>query len=288
MDKMRLAVLVVAVVVIAAVLAMTRAPTSEGGKATVIISTNYGAEVILKKEVGAGQSALDALKSVANVSTSYGGEFVTGINGINSNPAEKKDWFYYINGFLANVGAKDYVLRDGDVMRWDYHSWGNTPIITAELEDFPAMFTKGYGGSVKETIVAYDPEHREMGERIANYLRSNGASVVLKPADSVGEERERDNVIIVGQNSSLFTEINNNSALPLPFRMIRGEVVDWHGFHYSGAYAEMIQSPFNPRGTQACENVVLIIAGNDENMEKCVDALLDGDAGFWVLVGERK
>ncbi len=283
MNLLRVAVAVAAISILVALLVWYPQPQRDEGEAKIIISLNFGQEVLKERTVKAGQSALEALKEVANVSTSYGGGFVSGIDGINSDPSEKKDWFYYINGFLANVGAKDYVLRDGDVMRWDYHAWGDTGMLTAELADFPAMFTRGYGGEVRKTIVAYDPQHGAEARRMADYLQARGVHVSLIPADEVGEEKKVENIIVVGQNSTLFSEINS-MQVDMPFRMVNGRIVDWKGNTYEGAYAEAIQSPFNPKGNWACENIVLVIAGDDLN--GCIETLLSGKAGFWVLVGD--
>jgi len=64
------------------------------------------------------------------VTTAYGGGFLIGINGIKSQwtdvPASQRqpvDWFLYINGQQAPVGASSIVPRPGDVDTWDYHSW---------------------------------------------------------------------------------------------------------------------------------------------------------------------
>jgi hypothetical protein len=92
----------------------------------VIVSQNFSQELMLDKLVTLddGSTAMDALQRVANVETKYGGGFVVAINGVSSQyPEANKDWFFYINDTLMNVGAAAYILNDGDVEHWDFHEW---------------------------------------------------------------------------------------------------------------------------------------------------------------------
>lgn len=64
------------------------------------------------------------------VQTIDGGDFVVGINGILSQwtgvPVTERqpvDWFLYVNGKQAPVGASDIYPHSGDVDLWDYHRW---------------------------------------------------------------------------------------------------------------------------------------------------------------------
>ena len=40
-------------------------------------------------------------------------------------PAGERDWFYFINGKLADRGATEVRLHKGDVEWWDYRQWSN-------------------------------------------------------------------------------------------------------------------------------------------------------------------
>lgn len=64
------------------------------------------------------------------IQSSYSGGFVTAIDGIKSQwngvPVSQRqpvDWFLYVNGQQAPVGASSIVPRKGDVDNWDYHRW---------------------------------------------------------------------------------------------------------------------------------------------------------------------
>jgi len=283
MDVQRLAIAGVAIALVA-ILLYYHPSVQDNGRVTVIISMDYGKQTLLVKETRSGISALEALKHIANVSTAYGGGFVKGINGIYSDPSQKKDWFYYINGYLANVGASKYILRDGDVMRWDYHKWGEEPFVTAELMDFPHMFTKGYGGNVKDTVILYDYKYKKEAENIGKFLTQKGAYVKIFEAKRYDGNYNK-NIILIGTESKIFWKINNNTEVDLPYR-VKGEgIVDWQGRFSRGAFAEILQSPLNPKGNWACENVMLIIAGSDEYLDDCVDALLKHHDSFWIYRG---
>ena len=97
----------------------------------LLVTQGNGEEVIFDQEVELPQDAtvMDILKGHLEVTSSYAGEFVEGINGLKSKRTglgqEPEDWFYYINGTSANVGAASYRLAPGDVVWWDYHSWGS-------------------------------------------------------------------------------------------------------------------------------------------------------------------
>jgi len=94
-----------------------------GGTATLKVTRDHGQHVYLVANVPAGLTAMQALERKADVKTSYGGRFVVSINGVAS--ATHRDWFYFINGSLADRGAAEVRLHKGDVEWWDYRRWTN-------------------------------------------------------------------------------------------------------------------------------------------------------------------
>ena len=92
-----------------------------GGHATLKVTRDHGRQVLLKANVPAGLTAMQALERKADVKTSYGGRFVVSIQGVSS--ASHRDWFYFINGKLADRGATEVRLHKGDVEWWDYRQW---------------------------------------------------------------------------------------------------------------------------------------------------------------------
>jgi hypothetical protein len=81
------------------------------------------------------------------VDTSYGGQFVNGINGVRStfggvSSASAADWFYWVDGVLADVGAADWKLKGGDTVWWDYHRWSGAMVLPATLDAFPVPWDR--------------------------------------------------------------------------------------------------------------------------------------------------
>ena len=60
--------------------------------------------------------------------------------------AAEHDWFYYVNGAEASVGAGDYGLSPGDVEQWDFHDWSATMHIPAIVGAYPEPFVHGLSG----------------------------------------------------------------------------------------------------------------------------------------------
>ena len=81
------------------------------------MSRDFGATVMVDALAPAKQG-LDVMRLLAEhatVDTSYGGQFVSGINGVRStfggvSRATAADWFYWVDGVMADVGADDWKL----------------------------------------------------------------------------------------------------------------------------------------------------------------------------------
>ena len=58
----------------------------------------------------------------------------------------QSDWFYFVNGIEASVGAADRTLSPGDVVQWDYRRWDATMHIPAIVGAYPEPFVRGAGG----------------------------------------------------------------------------------------------------------------------------------------------
>jgi Domain of unknown function (DUF4430) len=105
------------------VLALAACGGGGHGSATLKVTRDHGRQVLLIARVPAGLTAMQALERKAHVRTSYGGRFVTSINGLAS--ATQQDWFYFINGVAGDRGATEVRLHDGDFELWDYRRWSN-------------------------------------------------------------------------------------------------------------------------------------------------------------------
>ena len=80
-----------------------------------------------------------------DVETGSGGGFVQQIDGVagGRRAGRPVDWFYYVNGIEARVGAAERRINPGDRVWWDHHDWGVTLRIPAVVGAFPEPFLSG-------------------------------------------------------------------------------------------------------------------------------------------------
>ena len=126
------------------------------GTASLWITRDQGAHVLLTTKVAAGQTAMQALQGKARLKTRYGGRFVQSIDGVSGSRTGRRDWFYFINGYEADRGAADYKLRPGDVEWWDYRSWKGAMHVPVVVGAFPEPFLHGYDGKTRKATIVFE------------------------------------------------------------------------------------------------------------------------------------
>ena len=247
---------------------------------TVVITRDFGKEVLLKQTTGIepDTTAMDALQMVANVETKYGGGFVSAINGVSSEyegaNRSKKDWFFYINGIASNVGARDYVLQDGDIEHWDFRNWSYHQFVPAIVGDFPHPFLNSYQRKVKPTVIVHGSEFEEYADSLAEKLVGLGVEgVSVKNEEQLSEDIQRYyNLILLGSHDNVFISELNNAHKRLGFyayfqegKLVvldaKGKVASEYGA--STGLIQATQNMWNPKGIGAGENVVWMISGTD-------------------------
>lgn len=93
------------------------------------------------------ETVMRLLRTSHRVKTRYGGGFVQSIDGLTgTGQGGSRDWFYYVNGILADKGASDYTVRPGDAVQWDYRYWKSVPDVKAIVGSFPEPFVNGLDG----------------------------------------------------------------------------------------------------------------------------------------------
>jgi hypothetical protein len=149
----------------------------EDGKATLWVTRDRGAELVLNREVPAGLTAMQALDRVADIETRYGGRYVHEINGIEGSLTSRRDWFYFINGYEADRSAAEYKLRDGDVEWWDFRSWKAEMREPVVVGAFPEPFLHGFGGRRLPARVVYlQPDQRDDAQQVAELVGGRALS----------------------------------------------------------------------------------------------------------------
>jgi Domain of unknown function (DUF4430) len=160
-----------ALALVLAVAALAGCGGEDGGQATIWVTRDRGAQVLLQESVPSGLTAMQALDRVADIHTRYGGRFVEAINGIEGSLDAQRDWFYFINGYEADRSAAEYKLHDGDVEWWDFRSWRTQMREPLVVGAFPEPFLHGYGGKTLPARVVYlQPDQRAAAEKVAKLL----------------------------------------------------------------------------------------------------------------------
>jgi len=273
---------------------------SDSDEIKLVVTRDFGSEVIIEETVAIGKDtdAMEALMSVAEVKTAYGGGFVNAINGLESGYREghesKEDWFIYFNGMSSNVGALDYTLAPGDVEHWDYRDWGFHQFVPAIVGDYPEPFRHGHGGEVFPTVVVYQEGWADAATEIEGALAGRGvAGVSTTGFAELGQaEKESCNIILVGSaDFPLVEELNgpwNRLGFYCHFEEGSLRVFDSAGDltaeYRAGDGAGLIQatqSIWNPDGVGACESVIWMVTGTDDaGVEAAVDTLVSPPDAF--------
>jgi len=120
------------------------------GGAELRVTRDFGATLLRSSAVARvrdGQTVMRLLEAKHAVETRYGGRFVESIDGLSASArAGRRDWFYFVNGIEAGVGATERELAVGDVIQWDYHRWDAAMRIPAIVGAYPEPFVHGADG----------------------------------------------------------------------------------------------------------------------------------------------
>jgi len=264
-------------------------------KVILVVTRDFGKEVLLERtvEVAPDTSAMAALQKITNVETKYGGGFVSAINGIGSeyeeDSANKRDWFFYINGIQSNVGAQGYLLQNNDIEHWDFRDWSHQMFVPAIIGDFPQPFRSGYMGKNKSTIVVYDKQFEEDAELLVRRLRELGIKKVsaVRCSELTQAERQESHLILLGgANNGLIAELNNayqKLGFYAYFRQGKLVVLNTRGrlaqeYGAGTGLIQATQNPWSPEGIGSGESAVWMVSGTDEIGVKSAVEILAKDS----------
>jgi len=183
---------------------------AERVRVRVTVTRDLGSEVLRDESITVreGSSAMQALQEVAEVETSYGGGFIYTVDGLvsgyDSEDSRKTDWFYYINGQMAEVGAGELGVGDGDWLLFDYHCWEYSTFTPAFAGCFPEPFVHGYRERPRACLVLFAPGWEEAGEELAAWLIEAGASSCgTEELDAEWRPREGEYAVVLGTADEL-------------------------------------------------------------------------------------
>jgi hypothetical protein len=128
------------------------------GDVELTVTRDYGTVPMLHREVGGvteSDTAMRVLERNAAIETRYGGGFVQSIDGLEAQESVERslDWFFYVDGVEATVGAADYPLHGGESVWWDYRDWGAAMRVPAVVGSWPQPFLAGYDGRRRPVAV---------------------------------------------------------------------------------------------------------------------------------------
>lgn len=186
------------------------------------VTRDFGETVLFKQKVALHDkdTVMDLLKkNLSNVETAYNGGFVQAINGLSSQyrvgdtSSKKLDWFYSVNGLMADVGAGEYPIRSGDSIWWDYHDWSYAMRVPAQIAAFPHPFVSRVTGEPlrDQLMVAGDNEqvaqqlseglHQLISKMPGTQVKQTKAIPVSKWNEHVFEQEQ--GLILIGDRKSL-------------------------------------------------------------------------------------
>ena len=152
----------------------------EEGTATLWVTRDRGAELLLEAEVDAGQTLMRALDSKVDLETRYGGRYVQAIDGLAGSLEGQRDWFWFVNGYEGDRSASAYRLRDGDVAWLDYRAWEREGEARVVVGAFPEPFLHGYEGRTRPAVVRFEGS-RAVATRLARRVGADSIEPLGTP-----------------------------------------------------------------------------------------------------------
>jgi len=199
-----------------------------GGDASLWVTRDNGATVLLVRTVPAGLTAMQALDREADLSTRYGGRFVQSIDGIEGNTSRRRDWFWFLNGIEADRSAADYRLRPGDVEWWDFRSWREQMREPVVVGAFPEPFLHGFDGSTRPTVVRYAPGLGRGARAIGRLLGATSVRPLSDPAPA---------------NANVFYTVSGRQRFSASLRDSSGEAGSPVQFVFAGNAGDLARYP---------------------------------------------
>jgi Domain of unknown function (DUF4430) len=146
---------------------------------SVTVSRDFGTrplKTVDEPHVHGSQTIMQLLEHNFNVSTRYGGGFVESIDG-RSGSGSHLDWFYYVNGIEAPLGAAETKVYKGDRIWWDLHDWSASESIPDVVGSFPEPFVHGSKGRRYPTVLECFSDVNAACDRVASELHDIGVPV---------------------------------------------------------------------------------------------------------------
>jgi hypothetical protein len=174
------------------------------GDVTLTVTRDFGTQAlhegIDQEKASEGDTVMRLLQRKYDVETRFGGGFVQEIDGVagGRENGRQADWFYYVNGIEAPVGAAERRVSAGERVWWDHHEWDAAQRIPAVVGSFPEPFKTGSEGKrFPVRLVCAGNEERSCDE-VQSRLEDAGVTALSRATleQSAGEEVLR---VVVGR-----------------------------------------------------------------------------------------
>lgn len=246
-----------------------------GNNVILWVTKDFGNKSILQKTVALQKdwSVFEVLETSARITTAHGGGFIDSINGIKSDSGglggKKQDWFYYVNGVFADVGALDYYPQPGEVIWWDYHAWKNMSMFPAVIGCYPEPFVHGYRGKVGPVTIMCAEDSRNLAGDLQTALKNKGvASVSVKDPDANLLKNRQGPTIVLGQWSVL-------SQIEWLINLNKAHTKIGTCVHFTGDGVELLD--YKGRVARTINESCGVIAATGEGM--------GDESPLWLIVG---
>ena len=155
-------------------------PGADVGAVRLTVTREYGELPVLDQSVAANESdtVMRLLEGEAEIETRYGGGFVHSIDGVaeGQRDGDPYDWFFYVDGVEAPIGAAETEVSGGERVWWDYRNWAATNHVPAVVGSWPAPFSDGIGGERHPVVVECEGGGAACGE-VRSALAREGVTV---------------------------------------------------------------------------------------------------------------
>lgn len=281
----------------------TPLPAAPPGEITLRITRAFDREPIVQRSLPPTGNVIDVLRQATPIDASPAG-FVSAIGDLRSGAAQgrNEEWFLFVNGVLAPVGAAQYRPAAGDHIWWDFHPWSDAFQFGAAIGAFPEPFAHGYGGKAVPTRIYFTAGFEAEADHVTRLLQESGVTSISKTL-LVATDRidvEKGAPLLIGRWDMLaahptVADIHRHAAktgLLVEFSPRGAAGRDWHGtagLPSPAAGAILAAKTGARRG--AC--LWLVTGTGDAETREAVDAIVRepgsiiGSGGLLIVNGSR-
>ena len=157
-------------------------PGEDTGDASLLVTRDYGSRVLFDNPglaVNESSNAMRLLDGNAELETRYGGEYVQSVDGLSGDRKDGRsfDWFFAVNGIVAERGSAQFPVTGGDRVWWDYRDWTDAMEVGAVVGSYPAPFSTGYDNRDWGVEIDCLGEEKTACRMVENQLEGDGVTL---------------------------------------------------------------------------------------------------------------